>query len=151
MLTIMIDGVEEVKENLNRLGNKVRSDIAREALITALTPTVNAARAHAPVDTGTLKQSIGFRVKPYKRRTKFFAVIGPRRGFRGPDGRQPTQYAHIIENGRHTAKGKQVEIHPFMRPAWNETKDGALKIMANVVGSRVKMEVAKRKRTKKRQ
>jgi HK97 gp10 family phage protein len=165
MIDVKIEGVEELGNAVKKLGKRIRADIGREALVSALTPLVNAAKRHAKKsrDTGALESSIGFRVKPYKRNAGFFAVVGPRRGFNGPDGRNPIKYGHLVEFGHYSAasslrfgggrKGKKIKYYdarsfilpqPFMRPAWRETKDGMIAEMGRVMGQRIAIEVAAR-------
>lgn len=154
MIRVSIDGLADIDDNMRKLLSHKKTFMmaaAGEAIIAALTPMVDAAQRNAVRDTGTLKNSIGFRVKPYKRRGNVFAVVGPRRGFKGPDGRDPAKYGHLVEFG-HTTKNGKVAINPFMRPAWDETRGEMTATIARVIGGKVAVEakrLASRKRRKK--
>lgn len=167
MIGIEITGIDDLSKGLKAIGKKMREQIGREAVATALVPMVNAARANAGKsrDTGALQDSIGLKVKPYQRGAKIFGIVGPRRGFRrsDPSGkgfRDPVKYAHLVEFGHYTRAGKggkfgaakkgekvteetataYVLPQPFMRPAYAATKSGMVKTLGEVIGSRVDVE-----------
>jgi HK97 gp10 family phage protein len=166
MIGIEISGIDDLAKGLKAIGKKMRTEIAREAVTTALVPMVNEARALAGKsrDTGALQDSIGLKVKPYQKGAKIFGIVGPRRGFKKPDPsgrgfRDPVKYAHLVEFGHHTktASGKfgaakkrekitaetataYVLPQPFMRPAWSKTKGQMVKTLGEVIGGRVDAE-----------
>lgn len=167
MIELKIEGAADIADTLKRLSAKVQSDIALHAVVSALTPIVNSAKRHAHKsrDTGALVESIGFRVKKYSKGRGVFAVVGPRRGFKGPDGRDPVKYAHLVEFGHfgaagtgkkvRSAKGRSIRKgtlfaqsfilpQPFLRPAWHENKEGLAPQIAKVMGERIQGEVSKR-------
>lgn len=151
MIELKIEGAEELGKTIQKIGARMRVEMAREAIVTAATPMLNAAKRHAEKsrDTGALVQSIGFRVKPYKKNGGMFCVVGPRRGFRGPDGRDPVKYAHLVEFGHMTEKSGLVAVQPFMRPAWQETKGRMIDDIAKVFRTQVAAEARRRTRGKK--
>jgi HK97 gp10 family phage protein len=166
MIGIEITGIDDLAKGLKAIGKKMRTEIASEAVTTALVPMVNEARALAGKsrDTGALQESIGVKVKPYKRGAVIFGIVGPRRGFKKPDPsgkgfRDPVKYAHLVEYGHHTkaASGKfggakkrekitaetataYVLPQPFMRPAFAKTKGQMVKTLGEVIGGRVDVE-----------
>jgi hypothetical protein len=108
--------------------------------------------------TGLLKASIGIRTSPNWRKGKVYAIIGPRRSFKSKNkvttvskwrmGRikrkgfeafaNPTRYAHLIEFGHAKGKGKgAAKPYPFMRPAWQATKNAAEQVAASTLRSYV--------------
>lgn len=147
---------------LQGLSSKIKKDIAFAAMVKAVQPTVAAARELTPVDTGGLRQSIGFAVRQYKRGSLTYGIIGPRFGF-GIGGREPANYAHLIEYGHllvtggtvnrkdqfaaPTAKNTgtaiaMVEPKPFLRPAWEATKASVLNILGVEMGAGVEAAAA---------
>ena len=93
MIRLTIDGIDDLEKALRAVGKKAAREAALVAVQHAAQPVVEAARNLATEDTGALRESIGWRVKPYRRGDKAIAVIGPQSKFRGPDGRQPAKYA----------------------------------------------------------
>jgi HK97 gp10 family phage protein len=175
MIELRIEGVSDVAEAMKKLSSKLRGDIGTRAVVAALTPIINAAktRAESSRDTGALIDSIGMRIKRKTMGRGVFGVVGPRRGFRRPDGRDPVKYAHLVEFGHYTAaksgvtpaalsrgtKGKSLRrgtlyaqayvlAKPFLRPAWQEVKSSLPKIVAEEIGNGIANEV--KKRTKRR-
>lgn len=156
MITADITGMDDLAKALDGIKKRVQTKIGTEAVVTALTPLVDAAQHYAGYskETGALKDSIGIKSKPYRRGKVIFGVVGPRNGFKRPDPsgkgfRDPRKYAHLVEFG--TPKAAPV---PFMRPAFAETKDFAIQEMARVIGDGVKREAelqaSKRKNKGKR-
>ena len=166
MIGVEITGVEDLLKGLKTIGKKLREQIGREAVTTALVPMVNAARYYAgqSSETGALAASIGVKVKPYQKGAAIFGIVGPRRGFDRPDPsgkgvRKPTKYAHLVEFGHYTKAGSgkfggakkgtkvtpenataYVLPQPFMRPAFAATKDAMTQTLADVIGERVSVE-----------
>jgi hypothetical protein len=87
-------------------------------------------------------------IRRYAKRRAYRAIIGPRRGF-GVGERDPSRYAKHVEFGHHlpttknpewkngVAKNPDVQPHPFMRPAWEETKGGIVDRMRAVMRERI--------------
>lgn len=152
MMQVEISGERDLVQALKELTNSAKGKISMEAIVTALTPVVEAAKsfARASRDTGNLYNSIGFRTKAYPRRGRVVAVIGPRRGFRVVDRfgrtRNATTYGHLIEFGYMGPSGKHVAAKPYMRPAFESTHGEALQSMANVFRQQIEMVVKRRAR-----
>ena len=156
MITAQITGLEDLQKGMKAIGRKLRTQIGQEAVVTALTPMVNAAQLYAgdSKETGALQESIGFKVRPYRRGNIIFGVVGPRKGFNKPDPsgkgfRDPRKYAHLVEFGTSKTAAK-----PFMRPAFAATKDTMVRELGAVIGNRVSVEAkrvyaARKHRSKK--
>jgi hypothetical protein len=93
------------------LPDKVANKVARRAVNAGVTVVSRAIRNETPVQEGTLKKSIGNKVKQYGRhRDRTVAIIGPRisgghRGFHG----------HLVHNGHVAVDGSFVAGNPFVR------------------------------------
>jgi hypothetical protein len=114
---IRVEGLKEIDRRLGRLPNKLQHKILKEAVKEAVAPVIRAARALAPVETGTLRRSIGVRIKSYQKKQTWVAVVGPKRvsapKFReglptSKAARDPRFYGHLVESGAqpHKQKGR---------------------------------------------
>ena len=164
MITIEIPEAEwaALLAKFQGMAMKVKRELAFDALYQAVLPTVEAVRERAPIDQspgakhpGALKDSVGLVMRRYK--TSVRAIIGPLRGF--PDN--PAATAHLVEYGHRVATSKtgkikkggiggdavvmeMVPAHPFMRPAWEATKDQVLPRLAKLLGRAIEVEMARK-------
>lgn len=144
-----LDGLKDLNKALKKLNGKVSGSIARRSIGKAGRVMRDEIKTRAPVDTGNLRNSIRSKVSKLGR-TGFAAKIGPgkvmgrdrdtKKSFIKADG----WYAHIVERGSKSHKiprrgtkplkigGKLVmgpvthpgtAPRPFIRPAWDATKD----------------------------
>lgn len=116
-----VEGLDQLVRKLNKLPDAVGHKIELEVLLDAGELVVERARELVPVDTGNLRQSIavsemvrsgasaGLSLREGGHVTVY---IGPARG-----GAHDGFYGHMVEFGTHTAAA-----HPFMRPAWDQTR-----------------------------
>lgn len=150
MTKVKIEGLRELEESLKQLTKATGRATMRRALIKAAQPIVDHARRLAPVDTGHLKTNIiaSARIRntvghaEYSQTlrsggSKAEAVTALRSARRAANGGNtfaeigvgpavPTPYAHLVEFG--TVK---MPAQPFLRPAWDAEKDGALHTIAD--------------------
>lgn len=119
---------DQLGANLNELVAKVEREGMRSAVRKAATPMLQQARANAPVRTGTLRESLKVKVKTFKRGkdSTVMAIIGPDRKARSEAGDRPVKYAHLVELGTVNAPA-----HPFLRPAFDSTKEQSTQIYAD--------------------
>lgn len=142
-----LKGMDEVTRALKDLPSKLAKDAAMKAVVSSVQPLIVEAKRNAQKHnrTGSLKISIGFRVKKYRRGNRTFGIVGARRGM-GVGKNEPANYAHLLEYG-HAIKTKDgiktVQARPFMRPAWERTKNETLKQLTGVFKNEVQMEIAK--------
>lgn len=169
MISIQIEGQKELASTFAELGKATKSKIGLKALVTALTPILDGARARVQKDTGNLYDSLGFKVVKF-RNGNMSAIIGPRKGFR-KDGRLAHKYGHLVEFGHFTRKpsgvlvktktgktqrksggGSQkfVPAKPFLRPAFEAGKHQAAKDIASVLGTEVQLAAKRLARRKAR-
>lgn len=92
---ITVSGDAETSANLAKLGAAMQGRIMRKALRAGSAVVIRKARALAPKDTGTLRKSIGVKIKTYANKQDFggklrnvstgrtVAIIGPRVGIEG--------------------------------------------------------------------
>lgn len=140
MIRLSIDGIDDLEKALRAVGKKAAREAALVAVQHAAQPIVDAAKALAPKDTGALRDSIGWRVKPYRRGDRALAVIGPQSKYRGGDGRQPAKYAHLAEFGHAKAGGGTVAAKPFMRPAIAQASNEAMRTLGETFGVALKIK-----------
>ena len=159
---VKINGLKELSKALNELPGRVARNIIGTALRAGGNVIKNQAKANLPENYTTLRKSlvvvVGKQRDPYTRS----AIIGPTVGKRAKyDG----WYAHIVEGGalphEIPARFKKVEardgqifgslvhhpgVHakPFMRPAFESTKQKVVDAMAEKIRARIEIEAAKK-------
>ena len=148
MLDLKITLDPDMEKTLAYLSTKAAAEVAEKALWAAFQPAVRCMTMYAESSrrTGTLIKSLGIKVKKYRGGKIVFALAGPVSGIVGPDGEKPTHYAHLVEFGHVTKKGK-VGAKPFMRHAWEATKDEVFKIAGNEFGMGIELVVRQRRAT----
>jgi len=145
------------------LPDAVARKVARRAVSKAGTPVARAARRNAKRigDHGTIARSIGKKTKGYRMSQTAVTIVGPRTNYVSTDtGHKPSKTAHLVEygTGPHVIKsdklmndgdkiyhgtdwqvfGTHVEhpgaaATPFMRPAYDETRHEAKRIIAREI------------------
>lgn len=130
---------DNVKAVLNGLPLQVNHRLVQAANTAASVPLVNMAHRLAPVGkTGHLADSVGTEKPGMTRATEIGEVrVGPRRGrFMGNHG-------HLVEYGtrnRATKTGANrgaMPAHPFMSPAFQQTKEQVLASINKFLGEKV--------------
>jgi HK97 gp10 family phage protein len=125
-------GIEATLANLRKVEEKLRKKTLKKAADKGGRVVWAAMKTIVPVDTATLKKSLGRKTKGYK--TAAVSIIGARVGFRGfyfsPHRKRavlldPVKYEHLVE------------FHPndtgFMRAAVEETKTAVVETMAQTI------------------
>lgn len=122
-----LDPVAEAKKLTKGLQNKANRIAMNKAAAVVKASVIS----HAPVRYGYLKRSIRIKVRNYKNRAVWVAVIGAKSDFRivrkgrkatrKHTGRKatphrPAKYSHFLERGTKHANAK-----PFLMPALNAT------------------------------
>lgn len=108
-MTTATTGLEDFTENLKALSDSMQNQDKRRLERAYGNGIAERAKRIAPVDTETLKQSIGVEVRGDE------VFIGPRHGFsRSVNGKhkQPEVYGLFVELGTENSAA-----YPFMRPA----------------------------------
>lgn len=116
--TVKVAGLKELDAALSQFTPTKRRAIGRVALDNAGEIVAKAARALAPVDEGHLRESIDVSGTLSRRQKTEHTKRAEQERFVGP-GSHPQ--GHLREFG---SDGNPP--HPFMRPAWDETKNQVL-------------------------
>lgn len=122
-VNIQMQGIEEMTKNLEKLGTRVALRGPATAVRAGSAVIIREMRRRAPVDTGSLKKSLGQKVKTYRRNKTVTSIVGARsKRYETAKGRRnPANYAHLPELG--TKRG--VKAKPYMRPAWDAAAPAA--------------------------
>lgn len=143
-VTFKIDGLKELDRNLQKLKRATAKNVARKVMKEAGEPIAAAARRNAPIEEGHLRESIDVGTKLTRRQAALHRKMSPDavEVFVGPN--DPAGVQIEFGNERHSAQ-------PFMRPAWDGTKDEALRIVTHRLGPEIDKaaERAARKAAKK--
>jgi HK97 gp10 family phage protein len=129
-LTIEITGVNELRDKIVALAQSVEANKVEPLLLTGAKTVRDTAISHAPVGpTGNLKKAIIAKMlKPFGMGKIASALAGV--------DRKKAPHAYLVEfgsPGRYGKKGSYkgryfgpMPAQPFMRPAWDSTKDRVL-------------------------
>jgi HK97 gp10 family phage protein len=126
---IKVEGLRELERALNELSVSQSKGVLRRVGRKALEPFDQAWRSKAPVHDGDLRTSGGVGSNLTKRERRRHKRESTVEVFAGPGG-DPVPAQQEFGNERHGAQ-------PFMRPAWDETKDQALEIVAKELGGEI--------------
>lgn len=123
----------------------LRNKYIRIALNKASGKIKDAVIAIAPSNTGALKKSFRIKVKNYKNRDIWVAIVGPKSDYtkkkgkykRGPNKgnpkiKRPSAYAHLLERGT-----KHMPKRPFLNPALQENKSLFLETLRSKIKEQV--------------
>lgn len=128
---VKVEGLKELDAALGQFTAPKRRAIGRAALDAGGQITAKAARALAPVDEGNLRESIDVSGTLSPKQKSAHKKQAEQERFVGPDSRPS---AHIREFG-----GDGSRPQPFMRPAWDATKEQVL----NRIGDELWMGIEK--------
>lgn len=146
-IDIKLTGVAELDKLFNDLPKQLQHRVMAQAHADSAKPLVETAQSLVRKKTGKLRQSIGVVKVSQKKTTELGAVlVGPRR----MRGRLFGYHGHLIEYGHWLVRGKRnirfIQEYPFMRPAFQMTKEV---IGSNIANSLAKKMVSFMKRTVK--
>jgi HK97 gp10 family phage protein len=136
-----LEGAAELQRLLDQLPAKVQRKVSRAAISAGLTPILRAMRKGVPVKEGTLKKSLGRKVKAYPKTYTTVGLAGPKK-YAAP-------HAHLVEYGtgpRYDKDGNyagQMPPNPFVRKARDEQTTAAATAVAKKVKEGVHREAAK--------
>lgn len=125
-------GDKQLVKDLAKFDQKNQRRIARAALKKGAAPTLDLARQLVPVDRGKLKAALA--IKPARGKRNRIGVeinTGTREQLEiEPDDK--FYYPSVVEYGSRNMPAK-----PFMRPAFDRTKDEALTIVGDEMGKNI--------------
>ncbi len=168
MLEFQIQGLDELKRQLDTLPAKIEGNVMRGALRAGVNVLKKEAEAHVPVKTGALRKSIRI---SFARKSQQYGWL--RAHLKA--GNKDAWYAHLIEYGTasyysgtgstvagpydiRASKGKSlffaglfsqaithpgIRPQPFMRPALDKAAAPALDAVAHYIRNRLPRELAK--------
>lgn len=136
---IKIEGVAELDKQLGQLSASAGKGVLRRVGRKALQPFDQSWRTKAPKLTEQLLESGGVGSKLTRSVRKATERENTVEVFAGP-GANPQAWQQEVGNHNHAAQ-------PFVRPAWEETKDEALNIVKAELGSEI-AKAAKRQARK---
>lgn len=114
MIHAKLEGVNGVITALESMKGRATNEAIGRIVRNAAKPIVASARARVPVDSGLLRNQIGF-ITANDSRFPTTTLIGVNYRFQGAKRGNSAYYAHIVEYGGKTIRRAP---HPFMRPAF---------------------------------
>lgn len=130
---VVVTGVKEIDRRLKALVPKLQKKVIRQAMRKGMKLVTAAAKANAPVRTGKLRKAIKTRAGKSKKRGVIKVVTRVGEG----DFQGETFYAAMVEFGT-----KNMPPHPFMAPAYDQTKDVAKKVAMDAIIEGVEREAS---------
>lgn len=137
--TVKLVGMKELEKQLFKLKSSTAKSNTRKAMKDALEPIARAARLNAPVLSGELQESVEVtsRVSPRQNKKSDLEM------YMGP-GRNPQAIIQEFGSFKEPAQ-------PYMRPAWEAGKKGALDDFGAFMWDNVTKAVARAERKAARQ
>lgn len=141
-VTVKVEGLKVLDKALGELGKSAGKAVLRRTAKKALQPFDKAWRAKAPHLTGALEESGGVGTKLTRRQAQANRKREGRSSiemFAGPNDPAaiPQEFGTVDQ-----------QAQPFMRPAWDATKDETLNIVKNELGGEIE-KTAKRQAARK--
>lgn len=136
--TVHVEGLKELDAALSQFTERKRRDIGRKALQSGGEITARAARDLAPVDEGHLRESIDVSGTLSRAQRGKHKKAAEQERFVGPG---PHPQAHLREFG-----GDGNAPQPYMRPAWEGTKDKVLKRIGDELWLGIEQELTRQAR-----
>lgn len=139
-----VTGASETAKAFRELARLVAGP-GNQACKRSLAPTLAAAQAGAPVETGTLRKSLTIKRDGGSPKTRPRYLVGPSSGTKGKDGRRPVKYAHLAEFGRRpNADGSGGHSGTrFLTRAYEATKSQVVENFGREFGPAVEAQAAK--------
>jgi HK97 gp10 family phage protein len=128
-MRVQLSGFKELEEELAKVSKAVGRNALRRAGMKAMQPMANAAAGMAPVESGALRDSItvGTKVDNPVGRSEFAAVMR--------SGGTQAEAVAALRGARRAAAGDAPFVELYMGPAKAETKDEAIKAVAQEFGT----------------
>lgn len=133
--TIKMDvhGLKELERKLRELPEKLAKNGLRAAVAAGSRLVASEARRRVPVDSGTLKRSIytkQIREESNNQQQTFY--VGSRHGKKEQAKGRDAYYFPFVEFGT-----EKSPAHPFMRPAFESTKEKAVEAVKTKLAERI--------------
>lgn len=132
-LKVEIQGLQELEKKLLQMAPKLARNGLRAAVAAGARVVAAEARKNAPVDTGTLRRAVySKQIREESNMTQQTFYVGARFGKREQAKNRDAYYFPFVEFG--TAK---MAAKPFMRPAFEATKEQAAEAIKDKLAQRV--------------
>ena len=139
-----LEGIEKAIADAKALERRIKRGGMRTALNKATTPILRKAKALAPRESGLLRRSLKKKVITNTKTDAVTVMIGADKSVTGTykgKTRKPSRYLHLVELGRggpHPAAPR-----PFLRPAYESTKNEAVEIYKKELKGAIEKRTAK--------
>lgn len=140
IVTVHIEGLREVEKAMEELSTAVSRRVARKALTAGGEVIAREARALVPVDIGYMRESIDVSTRLTRRQRAMHRKAAPVEMFVGPNDPGAVAEEFGWKDGR---------PQPYMRPAWDRTRQQALNTIADVLTVEVDKAVARARKKAK--
>lgn len=132
-LTIKVDGLQDLERKLLSYGDRLAKNGLRASVAAGARVVLKEARANVPVDTGTLKRSLYMKqIREESTNTVQTYFVGARFGKAEQKKNRDAFYFPFVEFGT-----EKMPAQPFMRPAFESTKEAAIEAIKNKLAERV--------------
>lgn len=133
-VVISVSGVDKIDKVLRGMPVFISDTLLLNVHSKAAEPLVQRAKLLAPLGkTGNLTKSVGIIKEGIKKSDQLGLVkVGPRRG-----GNYKGYHGHLLEFGKTNRDGTRTRPRPFMRPAFNQTKDQVERIIIYQISKQV--------------
>lgn len=139
MIEVKVEGLAELNKALQQLPKELQKGPLRAAVNGAASVVQKQAKANAPIDDGVLKKAIyRTRSKSASSAVQETAIVGVRFGRRYRRRGQDAWYWRFIEFGT-----KNQTARPFIRPAFESTKQAQLAMMQKRLTAAIKRAAKK--------
>lgn len=123
MIEWQLTGLTELLDVVHSLPDKIQNKALRPGVEAGCRIIAKTAKQYAPVESGTLKSTIDFKVSA-KGTSNVSGVVGNRSEqseYKGQT-RNPAHYSHLVEYG-HAGQRGPAAPHPFLRPAVDTSQE----------------------------
>lgn len=129
-----IEGLEELKEMVDKISPKIANKLARQAVHAVAGETRDAMRKRAPRQTGTLRKAIISK----RRRGKPWLAVSDVRITHGKNVKHDAWYYHMVEFGTTKSQAK-----PFIRPTVDKITPQIPSLYRKHFGEKLEKELQK--------
>lgn len=138
---VRVEGLRELNAALSELPKATGRNVLKRTAEKALKPFIEMARQLVPVLSGRLKNSLKISTR-LSRRQASLARKEKKSYLEMYAGASALPHAHLVEFGTKNIKGavrssKGLPAQPFMRPAWDQTKNRVLEITKTELGKEI--------------
>ena len=130
--------LKTLMQQFQRLGERTARKVSKAAVSAGATVVLRHARQEVPVHTGTLKASLGRRVKHYPASATAVAVIGAR-----ISGQKRGFHAHLVEDGHVNVDGSFTPGNPWLRRSVDAAEPQAVDRMHRKLIDGIEREAAR--------